>query len=314
MQFVTQKDDYRSCDIPDDHKKSNYKQMKKILILGSTGMLGHQVYFHLSEKSDFQVFDLSFRNKLRDETIICDITDFESLSEIIKNVRPDVIVNCIGILIKGSSENPKNSILINAYFPHWLVSIADEIGSKVIHISTDCVFSGKKGGYIESDFRDADDVYGRGKALGEIYSDHHLTLRTSIIGPELKENGEGLFHWFMDQHGQVNGYTEAYWGGVTTLELSKVIEISIENSLTGLYHVTNGIPISKFELLNLLNSIFCKEITINQSEGKKVNKSLKSEKVIPCEKVPSYKKMLEEMKGFMKKEKHLYIDNYKFIK
>lgn len=285
--------------------------MQKILILGSTGMLGHQVYFHLRKRSIYQVFDLSFRNKLRDDTIICDITDFESLSAIIKNIRPDVIVNCIGILIKGSSDNPKNSILINAYFPHWLVSAADEIGSKVIHISTDCVFSGKKGGYVESDFRDADDVYGRGKALGEIYSDHHLTLRTSIIGPELKENGEGLFHWFMDQHGQVNGYTEAYWGGVTTLELSKVIEISIENSLTGLYHVTNGIPISKFDLLTLFNNVFLRGLVVNQYQGKKVDKSLKSEKVIPGINIPSYEDMLKQMREFMESKSELYQSIYK---
>jgi dTDP-4-dehydrorhamnose reductase len=284
--------------------------MQKILILGSTGMLGHQVYFHLSEKSDFQIFDLSYRSKLREETIICDITDFDSLSEIIKNVRPDVIVNCIGILIKGSNQNPKNSILINAYFPHWLVSVADEIGSKVIHISTDCVFSGKKGNYFESDFRDADDVYGRGKALGEIFSDKHLTLRTSIIGPELKRVGEGLFHWFMEQSDIVNGYTSAYWGGVTTRELSKVISESIVRDLSGLIHITNGEKISKFELLQEFNEQFNRGLEIIPFEGKKVDKSLKTNRQELQIQIPSYSEMIAEMRSFMLSHQNLYSSVY----
>jgi dTDP-4-dehydrorhamnose reductase len=284
--------------------------MQKILILGSTGMLGHQVFFNLESCEEFEVFDLSFRNKLREETIICDITDFNKLEGIIKEIAPDVLINCIGILIKGSSENPKNSILINAYFPHWLMSIADEIDSKVIHISTDCVFSGKKGGYLESDFRDADDVYGRGKGLGELFSEKHLTLRTSIIGPEIKQNGEGLFHWFMNQKVEANGFIKAFWGGVTTTELSKSIRKAIAEDLNGLYHVTNGIAISKFDLLNLFNKTFEKGLKINSVEGKSVDKSLKSEKTDANFAVPSYGVMIEEMKSFMLENKSLYSSIY----
>ena len=284
--------------------------MKKVLILGSTGMLGHQVFFNLSNSSEFEVFDLSFRNKLREETIICDVTDFVKLEEIIKTLRPDILVNCIGILIKGSNDNPKNSILINAFFPHWLMGLADEIDSKVIHISTDCVFSGKKGGYVESDFRDADDVYGRGKALGELFSDKHLTLRTSIIGPEIKQNGEGLFHWFMNQKGETNGFTKAFWGGVTTTELSKSISKAIDQDLNGLYHVTNSVAISKFELLGLFNTTFQRGLKINSVEGKNVDKSLKSEKVEVDFAVPSYQVMIEEMRAFMAENTSLYSSIY----
>lgn len=284
--------------------------MKKVLILGSTGMLGHQVFFNLEKSNEFEVFDLSFRNKLREETIICDITDFNKLEGIIKEIKPDVLINCIGILIKGSNQNPKNSILINAYFPHWLVSVADELDSKVIHISTDCVFSGKKGGYVESDFRDADDVYGRGKGLGEILSDKHLTLRTSIIGPEMKQNGEGLFHWFMNQKGEANGFTKAFWGGVTTTELSKVIGKAISWDLSGLYHVTNDRAISKFDLLNEFNKIFERGLKINSVEGKSVDKSLKSEKTDVDFAIPSYEVMIEEMKTFMSENKSLYSSIY----
>ncbi|OOG67951.1 SDR family oxidoreductase [Algoriphagus sp. A40] len=284
--------------------------MKKVLILGSTGMLGHQVYFKLKDNPAIHLMDLSFRNKLHENTVVCDITDSKKLSEIIQDYMPDVIVNCIGILIKGSQFNPKNSIFINAYFPHWLTAEADNYGGQVIHISTDCVFSGKKGGYLESDFRDADDVYGRGKALGELFSKKHLTLRTSIIGPELKVNGEGLFHWFMNQTGDVNGYTEAYWGGVTTTELAKVIEECIEHPRFGLYHITNGSPISKFELLKLFNSSFKRCINVQPFEGKKVDKSLKTEFETEFKQIPTYHEMIDEMKMFMESNSSLYIPIY----
>ncbi|MEB2781264.1 SDR family oxidoreductase [Algoriphagus sp. C2-6-M1] len=284
--------------------------MQKVLILGSTGMLGHQVFFNLEKSKEFEVYDLSFRNKLRDQTIICDITDFNKLEGIIKEIKPDVLINCIGILIKGSNQNPKNSILINAYFPHWLTSVADEIDSKVIHISTDCVFSGKKGGYVESDFRDADDVYGRGKGLGEIFSDKHLTLRTSIIGPEIKQNGEGLFHWFMNQAGEINGFTKAFWGGVTTTELSRVIQKAINEDLNGLYHVTNGQAISKFDLLSAFNKTFECGIKINSVEGKQVDKSLMCERTDVDFAIPSYEVMIEEMKVFMSANRSLYTSIY----
>jgi len=283
---------------------------KRVLVLGSSGMLGHQVFLRLLDHDDYDVYDLSYRNKLRPETIICDVSDFISLKELISKIQPEVIINCIGILIKGSNQNPENSILINAYLPHFLVAEADQIGAKVIHISTDCVFSGKKGGYLESDFRDADDVYGRGKALGEIISDKHLTLRTSIIGPELKRNGEGLFHWFMNQSTEVNGFTHALWGGVTTTELAKIIEYSIEKDICGLRHVTNGTAISKFELLSLFNSEFETGININPVEGKKVDKSLKSEFPDLLPEVPSYTQMIRQLRLFMLNHKQLYSDIY----
>lgn len=268
---------------------------KKVLILGSTGMLGHRVVFRLNDNPDFQVFDLSFRNKLRDQTIICDVTDFTKLEKLIQEIRPEFIINCIGILIKGSNENPKNSILLNAYLPHFLVSVGDKIGAKVIHISTDCVFSGKKGGYVESDFRDADDVYGRGKALGEILSDKHLTLRTSIIGPELKSNGEGLFNWVINQKNEVFGYTQAFWSGVTTFELANIIQFSINNGFTGLINITNGEKISKFKILELLNSELNLKLKVIPFEEKKVDKTLKSTYEGFHYKYKSYDGMIKEM-------------------
>jgi dTDP-4-dehydrorhamnose reductase len=280
--------------------------MKKVLLLGSTGMLGHQVYFRLLKEKGIALFDLSFRRQMRPETIICDITDFDKLADIIHEIRPDFIVNCIGVLIKGSQKNPKNAILINSYLPHWLVWEADKIKAKVIHVSTDCVFSGKKGAYVESDFRDADDVYGRSKALGELLGDKHLTLRTSIIGPELKPDGEGLFHWFMQQAGTINGYMNAFWGGVTTVELSKIVQFVISESHSGVLNITNQERISKFELLSIFNQVFEKNLTIIPFNGKQVDKSLNSERSDFHYRVPKYLTMVREMREFMDSNKNLY--------
>lgn len=286
----------------------------KILILGATGMLGHVLYRYLSEKNSYDLYNLSFRKPLNEQSIICDITDEQEVQQVLTNLQPNVIVNCIGVLIKGSQSDPANAIFINSYFPHFLSRNAEKINAKLIHISTDCVFSGTRGGYTEADFRDADDIYGRSKSLGELMNHRDLTLRTSIIGPEIKENGEGLLHWFLNQKGTVNGYTEAFWGGVTTLELSKVIEAAISQELTGLINITNGSSISKFELLQLFKKAFQREqVEVNPFEGKKVDKSLRSNRVDLNYAVPSYETMIQEMRNNMVANREIYEQIYSDI-
>ena len=206
--------------------------MKKVLLFGATGMAGHIAYYYLLNTGKYEITNVVFRTPLTEDSIIVDVTNRDAVAEVVRRVQPEIILNCVGVLIKGSKEHPDNAILINAYFPHLLKKMADEVGAKLIHISTDCVFSGKRGNYTEDDFRDADDVYGRSKALGEVINDKDLTIRTSIIGPELKKNGEGLFHWFMNQHGEINGFKTAIWGGVTTLELAKAIDSAIMQNKT----------------------------------------------------------------------------------
>jgi dTDP-4-dehydrorhamnose reductase len=280
---------------------------KKILILGSTGMAGHMIYFHLRNLNKYEVINVSYRKKLTEDSLIVDIKDSFKLKELIETVSPDYIINCIGILIKGSTDI-ENAIYVNAYFPHLLKKMADNVQAKLIHISTDCVFSGKTGKYNENSFRDADDVYGRSKALGEIIDQKHLTIRTSIIGPELKINGEGLFHWFMNQNVEVTGYTNAIWGGVTTLELAKAIVFLLENEyVCGIIHLTNGTEISKYELLILLKTIWKVEsVHINKGEGiKAVNKSLIKSAKFNFE-VSSYQQMLEDLYEWMNQNKNLY--------
>ena len=281
-------------------------QKKKILLFGATGMAGHIVYYYFQETGKYDIINVVFRKKLTGDSIVVDVTSAFEVEKVVEQVKPDIIVNCVGVLIKGSREHPDNAIMINAYFPHLLKKLADQVGAKLIHISTDCVFSGKRGNYTEEDFRDADDVYGRSKALGEVVNDKDLTLRTSIIGPELKENGEGLFHWFMNQSGKINGYTNAIWGGVTTLELAKATDKSIDTKLVGLVQLSNGKGISKYDLLNIIKTIWSKkEIEICPFKGNRVDKSIAKSSKYDF-KIPDYSVMLEELANWMEQHRQLY--------
>lgn len=279
---------------------------KKVLLFGATGMAGHIVYYYLQDTGRYELVNVVYRTKLTDDSMIVDVTDKNAVTEVVRKVRPELIINCIGVLIKGSKEHPDNAVFINAFFPHLLKKLSDEVGAKLVHISTDCVFSGKKGNYTEGDFRDADDVYGRSKTLGEVINDKDLTIRTSIIGPELKVNGEGLFHWFMRQNGKINGFKTAIWGGVTTLELAKAIDIAIIQEKTGLIQLSNGIGISKYDLLNLFKRIWHRDdIEILPFDGNGINKSIaKSDRF--DYKVSSYEDMLLELYEWMKRNKELY--------
>ena len=283
--------------------------MKKVLVLGSTGMLGHIVYHFLDSTNKYDLFNLSFRNKLNSKTIIVDISDQEKLSNLINEISPDVIINCIGILIKGSNENIKNTIYVNGYFPHWLKGVCKEINCKLIHISTDCVFSGKNGGNDENSIKDAIDDYGKTKSLGEFDSFNHLCIRTSIIGPELKQNGEGLMHWLFNQQGTINGFKNVFWSGVTTLELAKANHFSIENDISGLWNLTNGEAISKYELLKTIIKTFSiHKLKLEANTDKISDKSLKSIRGIGYE-VPSYRIMLEDLAKYYGENKKIY--NYR---
>jgi len=284
---------------------------KKVTLLGATGMAGHVVYHYLNETNKYDITNIVYRNKLNDDSLVVDITQQDLIKKALSDSNPDIIINCIGVLIKGSLEYPDNAIYINAYFPHFLKRISDEINAKLIHISTDCVFSGKKGFYSENDFRDADDIYGRSKALGEIINDKDLTLRTSIIGPELKKNGEGLFHWLMSQNGKIKGYVNAKWGGVTTLELAKIIDLVIEQGMTGLVHLSNGEAIDKYELLKLIKRIWNKQdIEIIPDYEYHIDKSIKKSQKLNYN-VASYEQMLVDLYQWMLLHKTFYNLNYK---
>lgn len=275
------------------------EKVKKILVLGSSGMLGHILVDTIKSKKNFQLSNIARRKTIFNDTVICDVTDFNDLEENIKKLSPDFIINCVGVLINESEINPKNAILINAYLPHFLESISEKQNFQLIHISTDCVFNGSIGNYHEGSKKDAKDIYGISKGLGEIISPNHLTIRTSIIGPEIKNHTEGLFEWVLkNKSKKIDGYSESIWSGVTTLVLSKGIIYCIEHNIKGLLHIASN-KISKFDLICIINEVYNLGVTIKKVKGKKSDKSLISNRKDFLFKIPSHFQMISEMSDFM---------------
>ena len=280
---------------------------EKVLVLGSAGLIGHQVYNYLKDSDNYELHNISYQNKIQNDTILLDARDEKNFIDKITSIRPHYIVNCIGILINGSDTDPENAIFLNSYMPHRLARLADKINAKLIHISTDCVFSGdKKEPYVETDEKDGRGVYAKTKGLGEVVNDKHLTLRTSVVGPELKSDGEELFHWFMKQSDSVSGFTEAIWSGVTTIELAKAVKWSIDHHITGLYHVTNNSSIAKHDLLQLFQKYTKKDIFINQVDGKNVDKSFIDTRLLMDYEIPSYERMVSDMIDLITNNRTLY--------
>ena len=278
-------------------------------------MLGHVVNLRLRSLNDyFCVTDLARNNRIVKPDIEMDITNFMALEKLYYRIKPDVIINCVGILNTPAENNPTDAILINSYLPHFLERITTNHSCRVIQISTDCVFSGKKGNYSEYDFMDADCYYGRSKALGEIQNHKDLTLRTSIIGPELHSNGIGLFQWFSKQVGVIPGYTDVFWTGVTTIELSNTIVSCILENIIGLRHVVNGIRISKFDLLHFFKSVFSNSpvTDIEKNNTFHYDKSLVNTLADISYQIPSYQKMLLDMKSWISQNQQIY-PHYKSI-
>lgn len=271
--------------------------MKKILVLGSLGMAGHVMYQYL-QQSQYEVVGVARSEGFSVDRVL-DVADFGALRELLRDIRPDVVVNCVGVLVSGANSDICNAILLNSYLPNLLAKEGLNLGFKLVHISTDCVFSGLEGGYIEAAFRDGDDNYARTKALGEVNDVRNLTLRTSIIGPELKSTGVGLMHWFLSQRDSVSGYTMAFWSGLTTLELARVVDFSLCNDLNGLVHPVPPSRISKFDLLCEIKSVWELDIAIAKNDEYRVDKSLVATRKEFSYSVPSYREMLLEMKNWM---------------
>lgn len=280
---------------------------KRILILGINGMAGHilALYFR-SLSQEFETFGISRNDSMMKPDQLLDVTDFGKLTQVIEDIKPEYIINAVGILNQYAEKFPANAILVNSYLPHFLESLTKDSSVKVIQISTDCVFSGKKGGYIESDFKDGKGYYGQSKALGELNNQKDVTLRTSIIGPDINQKGIGLFHWFMQQDTLANGYVKSIWSGVTTLELAKAVHRSIINNTTGIYHITNGQKINKYELLRLFKHITHKKISIQAVDGIALDKSLIDTRKECNYQVPDYETMVKEMIDMIKENKSLY--------
>lgn len=282
--------------------------MKKILILGGTGMLGHRLYLSLKEFYDVKItirdnfnsikhFGIFKKEEVRENV---DALNFDSIIRAMASFQPDIVINCIGLIKQlPLSSDPIYSININSLLPHRISLVCASSGIRFIHISTDCVFSGLKGNYTEDDQSDATDLYGRSKYLGEVYyKPHSLTLRTSIIGLELKDK-LGLIEWFLKQENSIKGFTRAIYSGFTTIELAKIISNLIipNESITGLYHLSSDY-ISKYDLLNIVKQVYHKSIEIIPDHSFFCDRSLNSDKfkLQSSYKPPNWTTMITEMK------------------
>lgn len=259
----------------------------KILILGVSGMLGHKVFAEFSRSGDLQVwgslrspsllryFDEVSRTKIYAGI---DVLDQDSLTKLFAQVRPDLVINCVGLIKQlAEAEDPLTALPLNAILPHRLAALCRLCGARLIHVSTDCVFSGSRGNYREDDTSDAYDLYGKSKYIGEVRNDvHAITLRTSIIGHELGSN-VALVDWFLSQQRRVKGYRRAIFSGLPTVELARVMRDVVlpHPELHGLYHLSAA-PISKYDLLSLIAQQYSKHIEIDGDDLVTIDRSLDS--------------------------------------
>lgn len=260
----------------------------RVLILGVSGMLGNTVFRRLSADDRYEVFGSARSASVRrsfDAAISgniytgIDVENPDSLAMLFAQVRPDAVINCIGLVKQlAESEDPLQAIPINSLLPHRLARLCQIAGARLVHISTDCVFAGTRGNYLETDASDAQDLYGRSKYLGEVDYPHTVTLRTSIIGHELGSTN-GLVGWFLAQQNSVKGYTKAIFSGLPTIELANVIGNVVlpDSSLSGLYQVASQ-PISKFDLLTLVAKKYQKSIEIVPDDKLRIDRSLNAGK------------------------------------
>lgn len=270
----------------------------RILVLGSNGMAGHVITRYLKEQN-YNVKTLARNNA----TFCVDVeNDISELDNILNKENFDFVINCIGLLVKDSNDNPDKAAFVNCYLPHFIESKLKDKETKLIHLSTDCVFSGQKGYYTENDIHDEMNFYGRSKSFGEVNNNKDITFRMSIIGPEIKENGTGLFHWLVNsKENIIPGWDNAFWSGVTTLELAKCINMYIQTpNITGIYHITNKEGITKYDLLVKINKIFNLNKTIQRTQGPKtINKILIDTRKELDFNILDYDSMLVNLKNFI---------------
>lgn len=269
-------------------------------------MAGHTISLYLQERGhEVEGFDL--RKSCYIKSFACDAFDTETIAEVIIKGKYDSVINCIGVLNQFAENDKALAAFLNSYFPHFLAKITDGTGTQVIHMSTDCVFSGKKGQYTEDDIPDGTSFYDKSKALGELYDNKNITMRNSIVGPDINPRGIGLLNWFMQQHKEINGYTMSMWTGQTTLQLAKTMEAAAREKAYGLYNMVPDCSISKYELCRLFNKYLRNEsIKINPVEGVNADKSLRRTRYDFGYLIPDYETMVIELAEWIIGHKNMY--------
>lgn len=279
----------------------------KFLILGCNGMAGHMISLYLKEQG-YEVDGFAREESRFVRTIVGDARNLQTVRKTIEEGQYDVVVNCIGLLNKFAENDHEAAVFLNAYFPQFLAKVTAHNPTQIIHISTDCVFSGSRGGYQETDLPDGELFYDRSKALGELVNKKDITFRNSIIGPDLKKDGIGLVNWFMQQKGRVKGYKNAIWTGQTTLQLAKTIENAAIQRVHGLYNMVPEESISKYDMLVLFNQYLRKEpIEIEPEENFRIDKSLRRTNYERFSyKIPVYEEQIRELGEWMRKHREEY--------
>ena len=278
----------------------------RFLICGCNGMAGHTISLYLKERGHY-VFGFDRQPSKLIDSVAGDACDKEFVKNLVLSGNYDTIINCIGILNQAAEDNKALATYLNSYFPHFLAEITKDTNIQVIHMSTDCVFSGKRGEYTENDFQDGMTFYDRSKALGELNDDKNITLRNSIVGPDINPKGIGLLNWFMQQEKEINGYTKAMWTGQTTLQLAKTMEYAAINRSHGLVNAVPDHSISKCNLCGLFNKYLRNgKMVINPIEGINADKSLKRTNFEFDYLIPDYETQIEELADWIYKHKDLY--------
>lgn len=278
--------------------------MNRVLILGAQGMLGHVVRDAFIKNGD-DVMGIAL-DAYDDGVYAIDVTS-DDFDRFLRDNQFDIVVNCVGILNQSAEKRPDLAVYINSYIPHKLEEFYKGTNTKVIHPSTDCVFAGNGAPYRENSFPDGPTYYDRSKALGEIVNDKDLTFRMSIIGPDLNPNGIGLFNWFMKQSGNIKGFKNAMWTGVSTIELANGILAAAQQNLTGLYHFVPNQAISKYDMLKLFSEIFNKkDIEIICVDEPKLDKSLINTRTDFNYTIPGYRTMFENMRDYIAANRERY--------
>ena len=279
----------------------------KFLVLGCNGMAGHMISLYLKEQGH-EVTGYARQKSRFVHSIIGDATDYDLLKKVIYKGDFNCVINCIGLLNQYAENDHSMAVILNSHLPHYLAKIVENTDTQVIHMSTDCVFSGERGGYTENSVPEGRLFYDRSKAMGELIDRKNITLRNSIIGPDIKEHGIGLLNWFMKQRECVQGYTAVIWTGQTTLQLAKTMEKAAETKAYGLFHAVPKETISKYALLMLFNKYIRKEpIEIEPTDCFAADKSLIRTNYDGFEyEIPDYETMMKELGDWMREHREIY--------
>ncbi len=271
----------------------------KIIVLGCTGVVGHAVALYFKE-AGHEVYD-GYDATIYDKT---------QLKKAIDEVRPDAIINCTAIVNQAAEEDKAGAAYLNAYLPHLLETLTAGTNTVVVHRSTDCIFSGAKGQYVLGDWPDAKSFYARTKAVGELNNYKDITIRVSLIGPAQDENDGSLLNWFLNQKGEVKGFANAIWTGLTTLEYAQTIERLLNQKAHGVFQAAPKSAISKYELIGIFEKYFPGGRTIVKVDNNRVDKSLVPYWANYDIEIKDYEEQIADMKEWIEKHPSLYPDYY----